>query len=43
MGRPKLPPLPGAGDPDSLASFLERWLNHLAVRNFAAATVKELR
>jgi integrase/recombinase XerD len=43
MSRRKLPPLPGMGDPDSLASFLERWLNHLAVRNYADATLKARR
>jgi integrase/recombinase XerD len=43
MSRRKLPPLPGTGDPDSLASFLERWLNHLAVRNYADATLRDRR
>jgi integrase/recombinase XerD len=43
VSRKKLPPLPGTGDPDSLASFLERWLTHLAVRNYAAATIRNRR
>lgn len=43
MSRRKLPPLPGTGDPDSLASYLERWLTHLAVRNYAAATISNRR
>jgi len=43
MSRRKLPPLPGLGDPDSLASFMARWLNHLVVRNYAEATVSDRR
>lgn len=39
MGRPANPPLPGAHDPDSLASFMVRWLAHLAVRNYAETTL----
>lgn len=43
MSRRKLPPLPGAGDPDGLAAFMERWLSHLAVRNYADATLADRR
>lgn len=43
MPRRKLPELPGLRDPDSLASHMERFLTHLAVRNYAGATIKDRR
>ena len=36
----KLAPLPGEGDPDSLASFRTRYLAWLAVRNFSGETIE---
>ena len=43
MGRPPNPPLPGARDPESLAAYMERWLSHLAVKNYAEATIVDRR
>jgi integrase/recombinase XerD len=43
MPRPKNPPLPGVYDPDSLASFMERFLSHLRVRGYADATLVDRR
>lgn len=43
MGRPPNPPLPGAHDPESLASYMVRWLTHLAVKNYADATLVDRR
>ena len=38
-----LPPLPGRHDPDSLACHMERFLSHLAVRNYSGATITDRR
>ncbi len=43
MGRPPNPPLPGAHDPESLAAYMARWLTHLAVKNYADATLVDRR
>lgn len=43
MGRPANPPLPGVHDPDSLASFMVRWLAHLQVKHYADATLVDRR
>jgi integrase/recombinase XerD len=43
MSRRTLPPLPGLHDPDSLACHMERFLAHLAVRNFSAHTITDRR
>ena len=38
-----LPPLPGLHDPDSLASYMARFLSALAVRNYSPATIEDRR
>lgn len=43
MPRRALPELPGRHDPDSLACHMERFLGHLAVRNYSAATITDRR
>lgn len=43
MPRRKLPELPGRHDPDSLACHMERFLAHLAVRNYSPATITDRR
>lgn len=43
MPRRKLPELPGRRDPDSLACHMERFLAHLAVRNYSPATITDRR
>jgi integrase/recombinase XerD len=43
MGRPAAPPLPGARDPESLTAYMTRWLTHLAVKNYADATLVDRR
>jgi integrase/recombinase XerD len=43
MSRRAQPELPGKHDPDSLASHMARFLDHLAVHNYAAATIKDRR
>jgi integrase/recombinase XerD len=43
MGRPANPPVPGARDPASLAGHMARWLTHLAVKNYADATLVDRR
>jgi integrase/recombinase XerD len=43
MSRRAQPELPGKHDPDSLAAHMARFLDHLAVHNYAAATIKDRR
>ncbi len=43
MARRSLPPLPGRHDPDSLTCHMERFLEHMAVRNFSPVTVRNRR